>query len=115
MNLNVHTQGIALTRKIDGEVRARLTAALRRYTDRVIGVDVYLKDINGPKGGNDKSVVVKAQLRGRLQVAVTVLRADLFSAIGVAARRVQRQAKRATRKQRGFERKTLRHLGPVNT
>lgn len=108
MELNIRTQGVSLTPKIEEHVRAQLQAALRSYADRVTAVDVYLKDVNGPKGGDDKNVVIRTRLRGRSQVAVTELRSDLFSAIGAAARRTKRWVKRAIHKQQRFERRALR-------
>lgn len=108
MELNIHTQGVPLTPKIEDHVRAQVTAALRSYADRVTAVDVYLKDVNGPKGGNDKNVLIRTRLRGRSQVAVTEQRDDLFSTIAAAARRTKRWVKRAIRKQQRFERESLR-------
>lgn len=42
----------------------RLRFALSRFDDRVDRVVVFLKDLNGPKGGIDKSVRILAHIDG---------------------------------------------------
>ena len=108
MELNIHTQGVSLTSRVEEHVRTQVTAALRSHADRVITVDVHLKDVNGPKGGDDKNVLIRTRLRGRSQVAVTERRDDLFSAVTAASRRTKRWVKRAVHKQQRFERASLR-------
>ena len=54
MNVNIQTQGFALTPSIGSRVHERINSALDRYGQDVVSIDVFLRDINGPKGGEDK-------------------------------------------------------------
>ncbi len=110
MNVTIQSQGIDMTRKLQRRIRAQLAVALRTFKHRVISVDVFVKDLNGPKGGPDKSVLIRTHLIGHVRVAVTVVDPNEYVAVAIAARSTKRRVKRAIRKLQRFERKSLRQL-----
>ena len=110
MNINNRTQGFELTKAIDVFVRAEIRGTLGRFAEEVISADVFMKDTNGPKGGVDKQVVMRIQLRGRQQIAVQTTREDLYSAVRISSKKAKRAVRRNVRKARRFEKLSLRRL-----
>lgn len=79
-----------LTDAIDSYLRRKLDGVDRRFGDRVTRVEVYLKDINGPKGGVDKSCVMEARPAGVEPVVVENQAADGYDAIRGAAAKLDK-------------------------
>lgn len=110
MKIYLQTQGFELTSAIDAHVRKQLGRHLAESEDSVIAVDVFLSDINGPKGGIDKKVLVCIQLSSRLAVRFDATHADLYRAVAVAARKAGHSVKRTLRKHKRLEKRELRQL-----
>ena len=110
MNIAIRTQGFELTRAINDFTCSQLESAFRPYSDMVVSVDVFMKDINGPKGGVDKQVLIRTRLRSGQVITVECTRANLYSAIAGTTLRSKRSVRRALRKQRRMERLRLREL-----
>ncbi len=110
MRINIQTQGFKLTSAIDAHVRKQLSRNFRAMENHIIAVDVFLRDINGPKGGKDKRALVSVQLASQPAVKVEVLHTDLYAAVSVTARRAQRAMKRTLRKHNRIKRAHLREL-----
>lgn len=110
MRIYLQTQGFNLTTAIDAHVRKQLARHLAGSESDIIAVDVYLRDINGPKGGMDKKVLVCVQLASRLSVRCEAMHADLYCAIASAARRTKHSVKRTMRRHRRMERAQLRSM-----
>ena len=110
MNISSRAQGFELSSAIDRFVRDEIRSSLERYTEDVISVDVFMKDTNGPKGGIDKQVVLRIQLRGRQQITLQTTREDLYAAVRITIKRAKRAVRRSVRKARRFEKLTLRRL-----
>ena len=55
MNVRHTAQGFELSDSAKAFLHTRLTTALRRFEEHVISVDVFMKDVNGPKGGRARS------------------------------------------------------------
>ena len=110
MNIAISMQGFEPTGAIEDFARTQLDSALRPFADMVVSVDVFMKDINGPKGGVDKQVLVKTRLRSSQVVTVECTRANLYSAIAASTQRSKRCVRRTLRKFRRIERLRLRDL-----
>jgi ribosome-associated translation inhibitor RaiA len=110
MNLAVRTQGLEPSGTIDAFTREQIHGSMKRLSDEILSVDVFVKDTNGPKGGIDKQVVLRIRLRGGQQLALQALREDLFAAISVAAKRARRAVRRHLGKTRRIEKVSLRSL-----
>lgn len=110
MKITTQSQGFEMSSNIDRFVRESVTAALRRFVENVVSVDVYLKDTNGPKGGIDKHAVIRVRLVARQEVAVETRHEHLLAAVKSGSSRVRRAVRRHLRKSRRIERKRLREL-----
>lgn len=78
--------------------RRRLEFALGRFAGRVRSLRVRLTDLNGPRGGRDKTCVVSVRLdRPRLVIVIEDTDADERVAISRAAERAARAVARAVR------------------
>jgi ribosome-associated translation inhibitor RaiA len=110
MRIYLQTQGFELTPAIDAYVRKQLGRHLAGSEDNIIAVDVFLSDINGPKGGIDKKALVCVQLVSRLAVSFEAVHADLYRAVADASRKARHSVKRTLRRHRRLQKRELREL-----
>lgn len=111
MNITVSSQDSEVTSAIDRFARAQVRAALQRFDDDILAVDVFMKDSNGPKGGVDKQVLIRVRLRYRQVIALETEHENLFAAIKKGAKRTQRAVRRQLRKSRRVLKQRMRdHL-----
>jgi ribosome hibernation promoting factor len=110
MRVHLQTQGFELTSAIDAHVRRQLGRHLAGSEDNIIAVDVFLSDINGPKGGIDKKALVCVQLASRLAVSFEAIHSDLYRAVTVASRKARHSVKRTLRRQKRLEKRELRQM-----
>lgn len=110
MKTQLETQGFDLTDAIAAHVDRQLAFHLSSFEHHVLAVDVFLRDINGPKGGPDKKVLIRAQLATGKPITVEHTRSDLYTAVTQAARQAKRAVKRALGKHRRMEKLTLREM-----
>jgi ribosome-associated translation inhibitor RaiA len=110
MNISCTAQGFELSSAIDTIVREELQSALGHFADEIVSVDVFMKDTNGPKGGIDKQVLMRVQVRGRRQIMLQTTREDLYAAVRISSKRAKRAVRRSLRRARRFERLNLRKL-----
>jgi ribosomal subunit interface protein len=110
MRIYLQSQGFDITSAIDEHVRRQLARNLAGSEDNIIAVDVFLGDINGPRGGMDKKALVCVQLASRLSVRFEAVHSDLYRAVTVAARKAKRSVKRTLRRHKRMEKAELREL-----
>ncbi len=110
MNANLETHGFSLTRAIAAHVHTRLDESLGRYADDIVSVDVFLRDTNGPKGGDDKTALFRVRLRDGQAVTIASVHADVYAATRISARRARRAVGRALKKSQRLARRELRLL-----
>ena len=103
MIISTSSHNILLFNELDDFVVDTMTKTLERLADGVLSVDVFLKDVNGPKGGVDKQVIVRAHLRNRQQLAVETIDENLYAAIKSGAKRMKRAVRRSLEKSRRIE------------
>ena len=115
MQIQVHTQGFDTTAAIDAYARRELGRNLTNARDHVTAVDVYLSDINGPRGGNDKKALIRIRLDSRLVVKIEKVHADLYVAMSAAARRARHAVKRTLHKHGRMQKSMLRKLRHMPT
>ena len=99
MQIQVHTSGFDLTPALAAWTHAKVTRSLQRLGDDVSTVDVYLKDLNGPKGGADKEAALRIKTRGAAPIFVDARKTNLYAAIEVAASGAKRCLSRTLKKQ----------------
>lgn len=110
MLIQLQTQGFDVTAAISAHVQRQINFNLVNFESHIVSVDVFLSDINGPKGGADKKALVCIRLNSRSTVAIERTRSDLYSAIALASRQAKRTIRRALNKHRRMEKRALREL-----
>ena len=103
MIISTSSHNIQLSRELDEFVSSTLQGSLERLADDVVSVDVFLKDLNGPKGGIDKQAVIRIHMRGRREIAIETAHENLAAAIRIGAKRAKRAVRRSLRKARRIE------------
>ena len=94
-------------RALRNHIEDRLARALGRFEHRIHRVEVYLEDVNGPRGGLDKQVRVVVQLRPTGHVVVSGMDTSGYAAVADVVQRVKNAVRRALR------RRKARRLRPV--
>ena len=110
MNIQLQSQGFDLTDAISAHVQRQINFNLANFESHITSVDVFLSDINGPRGGPDKKALVCVRLVSRSTVTIERTRANLYTAITLASRQTKRTVSRALNKHRRMEKGALREL-----
>jgi hypothetical protein len=100
MRLEVRRRGVKVTEELRAHLRGRLRLALGRFARHVDLVRVYLRDVNGPRGGVDKECRVVVHLPPRGRVVVAGADADIFAAVTGTAGRARVAVKRHVKRRR---------------
>ena len=95
MSVEIRTHNLELSDALRNYIQHRLHLSLRRFERRVRRVTIRLADINGPRGGVDKSCRIDANLDPLGSVVLEERNLDLYSAVDQAARRFRRSLIRA--------------------
>ena len=95
MNVELHASRLAVSKSTQAYVVRRIGFALGRFADVIETVIVSLEDINGPRGGVDKSCRIRVNLTGqRTPIIATVLDLEVRAAVDMAAERAGRAVAR---------------------
>jgi len=105
MNVHIQSRNFTLTEGLRHHVQGRLRHALNHGGDIISRVVVRLSDLNGPRGGVDKSCAIEVRLKGSDHLFIEDIEADTYVAIDRAAERTGRALDRRLARLR-------RHDGP---
>ena len=94
MKLRLVARGIELTADLKGYVRRRIHFALGRFAGRIKSVSVRLADLNGPRGGVDKSCDIRVDVGLRQEVMVCERHENIHAAVAFAVARADRAVQR---------------------
>jgi ribosome-associated translation inhibitor RaiA len=107
MRLEIRRRGMKATEELRVHVQERLQVALDRFARSIDQVWVYLRDVNGPRGGLSKKCRIVVELPRRGRVVVTGVDTDIFAAITRTASRAKFAVRRRS-KQRLARRRSPR-------
>jgi len=110
MRIQIQTRGFDLTPAIESHVRKQVERSLGNSKNHVVATQVFLSDINGPRGGCDKKALICVQLDHKLSVSLECVHEDLYHAVSAAARQARRAVKRNLRKHARQQKALLREL-----
>ncbi|MEM1175157.1 MAG: HPF/RaiA family ribosome-associated protein [Pseudomonadota bacterium] len=110
MNLIVRAHSLHVEADVKAFVESALESALGRFIEQLMAVDVFLSDLNGPKGGKDKQVVIRLRLQNGQVIMAETTREDLYAALVLSIRKAKRAVRRSLRKSRRFQHRPLRTL-----
>ena len=100
MNITTTACNFNASPALNAFVRSQLKNALGRIESAIVAVDVFMEDINGPKGGVDKQALIRVHLRTRRVITIEARHEDLYAAIRNGVRRAKRAAHRHLRRVR---------------
>jgi hypothetical protein len=104
MRLQIRRRGVKVTEKLRAHLKERLRLALGRFGRHIDRVRVYLRDVNGPRGGLDKKCRIVVELPPRGRVIVTGADAAISAAITRTANRARLAVKRHVKRRRARRR-----------
>ena len=94
MFIKIHVSGFKLSDKLKSHAESKARLMLGLYVDRISRVDMYLADVNGPKGGEDMLCKIKVDVLGQKPVIVQQNAETLREAIDICAHRAKRTVAR---------------------
>ncbi len=90
MQTDIRTQNVRLSEALRDYIDRRLRLALGRFAPRLSRLTIRLADLNGPRGGVDKSCRLGASLIPQGNVLITTTDVSLHAAIDRAVERLDR-------------------------
>ena len=110
MRFEIRRRGVKATEELRIHVKERLRLSLGRFARHIGLVRMYLRDVNGPRGGPGKKCRIVVELPPRGRVVVAGADTDISAAItGTAARAgfaVKRHVKRRRESRRAAPRRS---------
>ncbi len=100
MRTSIQSQSFSVTPAIREWIEKHIQRNLQRYEADVVGVEVYISDLNGPRGGDDIRVVMRASLAGFSPVSVSTEHRDLYVGASRTAKRMRRAVRKTLKKAR---------------
>ena len=108
MRTRVMATGFEVTDAIRAFAHRHFETLNRSHPDELMHADVFLEDVNGPKGGEDKTVRMRLKLRNGRTATIGESRADLYGAIALAGRRAIHTVRRTLGERRRIDRRAGR-------
>ena len=112
MQIVIQSRGFKLTTGLREHVERRVHFAFDWARNHVRKVSVYLSDINGPRGGEDKRCHIQIAVPGVADVVIEDTEADLYAAIDRATDRAGRTLTRRVVRQREHHHGRIRSKDP---
>lgn len=114
MKIELHCDGISAAERLRSHVQRRLGQALGRFRDRVLWARVWMKDVNGPRGGSDMQCLVQVRVKGASDIILQEREADARSAFDRAAgRAIHALLRQIGRRRRIERRRPIPELAPA--
>ncbi|MGH1428081.1 MAG: HPF/RaiA family ribosome-associated protein [Arenicella sp.] len=98
MKTLIHSNDITLSNTLHQFIQQQATRSMSICSERVERVIVRLKDINGPKGGNDKECCIEVKLANSPSVIVTKRSSTIYASVRKAMKRASRTTLRHIQK-----------------
>ncbi len=90
MIVKIHTRGFPLSNALYDYTDAKVRLILGLYRNKLRRIDVFLTDVNGPKGGEDMRCKIKIKADGYPSIVVHETAEDLYNAINICLHRIKR-------------------------
>ena len=113
MNIIVRAKGVELDDQSKRFLVENTRSALSRFEDRVMAVDVFVSDENGPKGGDDKNAVFRVRLTNGHVLTTETTKGDFYAAFAAGIKTTKRTVRRSIKKSAQLEKVSFRTL-PVS-
>ena len=90
MLVKIHTPDFPSSSALSDYVDSKVRLALGLYRDKIRVVDVFLTDVNGPRGGEDMRCKIKVKADGHPLVLAQETADNLYEAINICSHRMKR-------------------------
>ncbi len=100
MQTAIHSSDFALTTALENFIHQQAGKSMKVCADRVERLVVRLKDVNGPKGGQDKECSVEVKMAHCEPIVVSKRSSDAYASIRKALSRASRVTVRRIGKRR---------------
>jgi putative sigma-54 modulation protein len=100
MQLAIHGQHLRLDSQIQEHIERQMDFALGQFDSWISGIDVYLEDVNGPRGGVDKRCRILVNIKYGKTIKVEDGDRDFTIAVNRAADRLRNAVGREVEKRR---------------
>jgi putative sigma-54 modulation protein len=107
MQIEIYAHGVELSDSLTNHIKRRIEFALSRFRDLVQKVVIYVADENGPKGGMDKSCLVRIKTDERSELVIKDTESNIHLAVNRAISRSKHSLSRHIQKTRLFQRKRI--------
>ncbi len=94
MLVKIHARGFALSEALSDYADSKIRLALGLYKDKIRRSDIFLTDINGPRGGEDMMCKIKIEPHGCTPIIAQETASDMYDAINICSNRIKRSAGR---------------------
>ena len=100
MQTIIQSQDFALTGALKSFIQDHANKSMNSCNTHIKQLNIRLKDINGPKGGEDKECCVEVKLANSAPIVVTKRSSDAYQSIRMALSRASRITLRKVGKRR---------------
>jgi len=111
VTISVRGHHLRISVPLKAYAERRLLFAIGSFGSRVSDVEIRVADVNGPRGGVDKTCVIAAVLRPAGRIVARAAHSNAYSAIDRAASRIRAVLVRRLQRLRTPRRTDRRHFG----
>ena len=111
MHLTIRSPRLPVDRDLHDRIDRQLRSVMAPVGTALDGVEVYLTDVNGPRGGADKECRIVARLPSGRPVVVSRTHRDVLAAVGRAAALCRCSVRARLKRRRSRRGRPPRRLG----
>ncbi len=94
MLVKTHARNLVLPDTLAEHVDAKIRLALGLYREKIRRVDIFLSDVNGPKGGEDIMCKIKIKADGHAPLIAQATATSIYDAMNICSQRIKRSVSR---------------------
>ncbi len=90
MIIKLYSRGISPSGDLNKYAEAKIRLALGLFETRIRRAEIFLTDVNGPKGGEDKLCKIKVKVDGLSDILIHEKSSDIYDSINICTHRLKR-------------------------
>ncbi|MFQ3325309.1 MAG: putative sigma-54 modulation protein [Pseudomonadales bacterium] len=98
MKIDIQAGSLSLNEDVRNSLKQRVLKRLKRFQDSIHSINLYFKDINGPKGGIDKECTVTLRVNNLEEVVISSKADSLVNAVDRSTERAKSLLARRVKK-----------------
>ncbi len=113
MLVKIHARDFTLSEALRDYTDSRIRLVLGLYRDKIRRTDIFLTNVNGPKGGEDMMCKIKIEPDGHSPIIAQETANDMYNAINICSHRIKRAVgrrfDRVLQRRKGFSENVRSH------